>query len=123
MSRVHPQHRQGPLVVSRRRPTGRARMPALVRVLAAALVGVSVGSLLALPAAGAVQVKPTTQLHKAKGLRTLPTTSTAKPAAASAPSSPYARAAAQRAATGLPPPGHPHVIQRVPTAPAANPVR
>jgi hypothetical protein len=121
MFRVHPQHPPDPLAESARRLSGAARMPALVRILAVAFVGVSLASLLALPA-GAKPLKAATQL-KAKRMRTLPTVAGAKQApTAGGPVSPYARAAAQRAASGLPPPGHPHVLQHTPTAPAVNPV-
>jgi hypothetical protein len=97
-------------------------MPALVRILAAVFVGVSLASLLAPPAASATSLKAATQL-KAKRMRTLPAVAGAKQApTAGGPVSPYARAAAQRAASGLPPPGHPHVLQHTPTAPAVNPI-
>ena len=54
-------------------------------------------------------------VHKAKPLKTLRTSSgTWQPSAAGghAPTSPYARAAAQRDDSGAVPPGHAHVLQR-----------
>jgi hypothetical protein len=83
-------------------------------VLAIALIGVMVASLAALPAsAKGLPPNPAAQLHTAKRLKVLPTLSGAKQVSATKhQSSPYARAAAQRADSGLPPPGHAHLLQR-----------
>jgi hypothetical protein len=109
-------HAPGPVVaiaVPTRCP-GAARAPAALRVLVIAFAGVMVASLAALPAgAKGLPPSPAAQLHKAKRLKVLPTLSGVKQASATKQqSSPYARAAAQRAESGLPPPGHAHMRQR-----------
>jgi hypothetical protein len=124
MTRVHPQRRSEPMTPVRH-PSGPApRVPAAVLTLAAVLAGVMACGFLALPAgAQNLAARAATQRHKAKPLKTLPTVSTVKhpPTAANGQSSPYARAAAQRADSGLPPPGHAHVLQRTPPEAASRP--
>jgi hypothetical protein len=96
------------------------------RVLAVVVAALMAGALLALPA-GAVSLPARVAMHahKAKPLKTLRTSKAAQPApaAAAGPRSPYARAAAQRDAAGLAPPGHARFVQSptpVPAAPASH---
>jgi hypothetical protein len=90
--------------------------PPRVLILAVAIASAFV----ALPAASVNRPARTAiQPHKAKPLKALRTTSarTQAQSAAPGPISPYARAAAQRDAAGLAPPGHARVLQRTPPVP------
>lgn len=92
-----------------------ARAPAAVRAVAVALAGVmAAGPLPASAGAQNLPVRAAAHPHKAKRLISLPTAAKQTAATVSGPRSPYARAAAQRADSGAPPPGHPHVLQHSP---------
>jgi hypothetical protein len=121
MPRVHPQHRPDRMARPLRHPLGSTHARAAARTLAAALAVLLAGGLLALPTGAATLPTRSVVLHhKAKPLKALPTLGAAKHtiAAANGQISPYARAAAKRADSGLPPAGRAHVLW--PTA--ANPI-
>ncbi|MGC2028600.1 MAG: hypothetical protein WA642_01120 [Steroidobacteraceae bacterium] len=112
-------NRQAAWAVVQRRIVGSWRARCLTWALAAALAGVMAAAIPA-PAAAAV-ARSSVVPHRPKPLKTLPTLKTAKspPVIAGGPVSPYALAAAKRSASGQPPPGHAHVLQRS----ASNPVQ
>ena len=101
----------------------------LLPLMLGALCAVSAAQ--AAPAAatqnGPLVKNPVLQARKARGLKALPShpAGIAAPAAASSHGSvsPYARAAAQRADSGLPPPGHPQVLHRDPAPRASMPAQ
>jgi hypothetical protein len=114
---------------------GRGPRALIVGVLVPLLVGAlgagSAASAAAAPPAPAQVApavkKPLSRARQARALKALPSRPAggATPAAASnhGPTSPYARATAQRADSGLPPPGHPQVSQHAPLEPVAKPVQ
>ena len=123
MSRTNPQDRSDFLAAPLCHPSATGRAAAAVLALVIGLAGVTAGSLVALPAAAqSVPAKPTLQMHKGKRLKTLPSVSGAKQVpAAIGQSSPYARAAARRADSGSPPPGHARVRPRTVPDAASHP--
>jgi hypothetical protein len=116
-------NRQAAPAVVQRRIVGRWRAPYLW-ALAAALAGVIAAAIPA-PTAAAPVARSSVVPHRPKPLKTLPTLKTAKtrPVIAGGPVSPYAMAAAKRSASGQPPPGHAHVLQRSASNPSAQPVQ
>lgn len=117
-------NRQAAPAVVQRRIVGRWRASCPAWVFAAALAGFMAAAIPA-PAAAATVARSSVVPHRPKPLKTLPTLKTAKtrPSIAGGPVSPYAMAAAQRSASGQPPPGHAHVLLRSASNPSAHPVQ